>query len=73
MSTTSAVAAIELVCTEAADWRRRDNRGTYVDNIYVMVYDTRAVVAKEYGDEYAQADGFTRAVLFVRSDDFMNW
>ena len=38
-----------------------------------MVYDTRAVVAKEYGDEYAQADGFTRAVLFVRSDDFMNW
>jgi hypothetical protein len=44
-----------------------------VDNIYVMVYDTRAVVGKEYGDDFVHADGFARAVMFVRSDDFMNW
>ncbi len=45
---------------------------TYMDTMYVMVYDTKAELGSSH-PEFVQEDGFGRTILFMRSDDFMNW
>jgi len=41
-----------------------------MSSIYVMIYDSKAELAKK---QYRQEDGYCRTMYFVRSDDFMNW
>jgi len=62
----------EFVCTETAEWKRNENRATFMDTMYVMVYDTKNSMPPGHG-HYVQEDGFGRTIMFVRSDDFMNW
>ena len=52
------------------DRRRADTQESVMSSIYVLIYDSKAVLRKK---EFCQEDGFSRTMYFVRSDDFMNW
>ena len=43
-----------------------------MDPMYVIVYDSQAKMSKPH-QAYQHADGYGRTIMFVRSDDFMNW
>jgi len=42
--------------------------------MYVLVYNASTEMSPEdYPKRFIQADGYGRTLMFVRSDDFMNW
>jgi hypothetical protein len=63
------------VCTETADWIGKSSGAMAMDPMYVMVYDSKSVVktVATQGDEFLQEDGYSRTIMFVRFEDFMNW
>ena len=45
-----------------------------MSSMYVLVYNSKTTLSPdEYSKTFIQADGYGRTMMFVRSDDFMNW
>lgn len=59
--------------SETARWHKQEAAATYTDTMYVILYNTKAEPLDEYVEDFKQEDGFARTIMFVRSDDFVNW
>jgi len=63
------------VCVaEVANWVKDTPGKSLMSSMYVLVYNSKTTLSPdEYSKTFIQADGYGRTMMFVRSDDFMNW
>ena len=58
--------------TEVADWKKRTPGASSMSAMYVMVYNSAATLQPPVPGCTFE-DGLGRTMMFVRTDDFMNW